>query len=451
MMNKVLTYLLIGFLSVSCKDYLDYKPNIKMAIPTTLEDAELLLNNYSDMNMGYPNQGEISSDDYFLNYDNWLSISEIDHRNLYCWNNETLINTMPWQTTYKVVYIANQVIELLNKLDPTVNAAKWKQVHGMAHFYRAFAFQQLLSTYTVAFKKETAAMELGIPIRVTPNMDESAPRSSLEASYEQVISDFKVSAYNLPHVAAGKSMPGKAAAYAALARVYLDMQDYGQAQNYADSALSENDFVLDYNDVDPNTDLPFSRFGKEVLFPATASFSEAFGEYYCFTDTLLYASYQSDDLRKVLFYKTSPTDPDYMTFKGSYDNSFGSPFVGLTTTEIYLIRAECAARNNQLNIANATMNSLLEKRWEKNSYIPIDETDPDRLLALILKERRKELVFRGLRWPDLKRLNMDPTYEKMLIRNLNGTVYQLQPNSLSYGILLPLSAINVGGLVQNKR
>jgi len=438
-------------IGTSCKDYLDYKPNIKMAIPTTLGDAELLLNNYSDMNMGYPNQGEISSDDYFLNYDNWLSISEIDHRNLYCWNNEMLTNAMPWQNAYKVVYIANQVIQLLDRLDPTVNTVKWKQLHAAAHFFRAFAFHQLLSTYTLAFKKETASMELGIPIRLTPNIDESVQRSSLAESYEQVLSDLRVSANNLPKVAAGTSMPNKAAAYATLARVYLDMQYYDQAQQYADSALSENDFLLDYNTIDVHADLPFPRFGKEVLFPAISSFSEAFGEYYCFTDTMLYTSYHSDDLRKVLFFKNSPTDPTYMTFKGSYNNSFGSPFIGLTTAELYLIRAECAARNNQLDIANTAINTLLVKRWAKERYTPLNEKDPDKMLTLVLNERRKELVFRGLRWSDLKRLNIDPKYQKTLTRNLNGLQYQLQPNSLSYGILLPLSAVNFGGLTQNKR
>ncbi|MGJ1411280.1 RagB/SusD family nutrient uptake outer membrane protein [Sphingobacterium thalpophilum] len=450
-MNRIIIFLMIGFLGISCKDYLDYKPNIKMAIPTTLEDAELLLNNYSAMNTGYPNQGEISSDDYFLSYDNWLAISEIDHRNLYCWNEAPLTNALSWQNTYKVVYIANQVIELLNKLDPTANAAKWKQLNGAAHFFRAFAFQQLVATYTVAFKRESASTELGIPIRVTPNIDESTPRSSLSASYDQVISDFRVSANNLPNVAAGKSMPNKAAAYAALARVFLDMQEYAQAQKYADSALKENDFLFDYNNIDSDSNLPFQRFGKEVLFPATASFSEAFGEYYCLTDTSLYALYQQNDLRKALFFKSSPSDPEYTVFKGSYDNSFGSPFVGLTTAEVYLIRAECAARNRQLDIANTAINTLLAKRWAKDTYTYINEKNPDKLLAVILQERRKELLFRGLRWPDLKRLNLDSKYQTTLTRRLNGIIYHLEPNSLSYGILLPLSAINVGGLIQNRR
>ncbi|WP_231576799.1 RagB/SusD family nutrient uptake outer membrane protein [Sphingobacterium sp. IITKGP-BTPF85] len=140
-----------------------------------------------------------------------------------------------------------------------------------------------------------------------------------------------------------------------------------------------------------------------------------------------------------------------MTFKGSYDNSFGSPFIGLTTPELYFIRAECAVRRNDLEIAISDMNKLLERRWVKGAYVQVDERDPNRLLSLILKERRKELVFRGLRWTDLKRLNLDPKFRTTLKRNLDGKLYQLEPNSFSYGILLPLDAINIGGLIQNKR
>lgn len=450
-MNRMLMCLIVVFLHGSCKEYLDYKPNIKMAIPKTLEDAELLLNNYSDMNTGYPNQREISSDDYFLTYNNWLAMTEIDHRNLYCWNNEPLTDVMPWQGSYKVVYIANQVIDLLGKLDPDVDAVKWKQLKGSAHFFRAFAFHQLLSTYTVAYNKDLAVSELGIPIRDNPNIDESVPRSSQAASYNQVLSDLKVSAHSLPKVAGGKGMPNKAAAFAALARVCLDMENYEQAYRYADSAINEGVLLVDYNDLDQNADLPFSRFGKDVIFPATASFSETFGEYYCMVDTVLYGSYHADDLRKKLFFKNSPSDPAYMTFKGSYNNSFGSPFIGLTTAELYLIRAECAVRRNDLEIAITDMNTLLERRWVKGTYVPVYERDPHKLLSLILKERRKELVFRGLRWTDLKRLNLDPKFKTTLKRNLNGKLYQLEPNSLSYGILLPLDAINFGGLTQNKR
>lgn len=435
----------------SCKDYLDFKPNIKMAIPATLEDAELLLNNYSTMNMGYPYQGEVSADNYFLSRDNWLAMREIDDRNLYCWNSSVLTNAIAWQNTYKVVYIANQVIELLTKVDPGTDPERYERIQGAAHFFRAFAFHQLLVNYTLAYDRATAAGALGIPLRLTPNIDEKIPRASLAASYDQILVDLKIAANKLPVNNALEGIPSKSAAYAALARVNLDMGEYQQAYSYADSSLQLHDFLLDYKQLDANANLPFSRFNNEVLFPATAQFTEAMGEFYLNVDTALYSSYGYGDLRKKLLFKTSPGQPAYMTFKGSYDNSYGSPFVGLTTAEMFLIRSESAARINNVAQAVADINTLLAKRWEEEKYSAVDEKNPDKLLRLIIEERRRELVFRGLRWADLKRLNKEPQFQVTLMRNLNGEQFKLQPNSLSYGILLPQTAITAGGLVQNKR
>jgi len=438
-------------LLVSCKDYLDYKPNIKMAIPTTLEDAELLLSDYSTMNTGYPNQGEVSGDNYFLSKDNWFALQDIDDRNLYCWNSATLTNATAWQNAYKVVYIANQVIELLTKVDPKTEPDRYNRIQGTAHFFRAFAFHQLLANYSLAFDKSTAATELGVPLRLTPNIDEKLPRATLAASYSQVLADLMIAVEKLPANSPTKGIPSKAAAYAALARVYLDMADYEQAYRYADASLQLYDLLLDYSTLDPNEYLSFSRFNNEVLFPATAQFSEAMGEFYLYVDSTLYHGYEEGDRRKALFFKDSPSQPDYKTFKGSYDNTYGSPFIGLTTGEMLLVRAESAVRTHQLAQGRADINTLLTKRWEGGKYNAVDEQDADRLLRIILEERRKELIFRGLRWPDLKRLNKDSKFQVSLMRDFNGERYMLSPNSLNYGILLPQSAITVGGLIQNKR
>jgi hypothetical protein len=40
-------------------------------------------------------------------------------------------------------------------------------------------------------------------------------------------------------------------------------------------------------------------------------------------------------------------------------------------------------------------------------YIPITAGSSDEASQLILQERRKELLFRGLRWIDIKRLNKE--------------------------------------------
>ena len=67
-----------------------------------------------------------------------------------------------------------------------------------------------------------------------------------------------------------------------------------------------------------------------------------------------------------------------------------------------------------------------------------------------LKERRKELLFRGLRWSDLKRYNRDGAGIS-LERTVNGTTYTLPPNDLRYAIAIPEDIIKMTGMPQNPR
>ena len=61
-------HIFIVLLCSSCAEFLDKKPDIKLVVPKTLMDADLLLNDYATMNTGYPVLGEIGADDYYLPY-----------------------------------------------------------------------------------------------------------------------------------------------------------------------------------------------------------------------------------------------------------------------------------------------------------------------------------------------------------------------------------------------
>ncbi|MOA51075.1 SusD family protein [compost metagenome] len=72
-------------------------------------------------------------------------------------------------------------------------------------------------------------------------------------------------------------------------------------------------------------------------------------------------------------------------------------------------------------------------------------------LDVVLKERRKELLFRGLRWTDLRRLNLDPTTARTPKRELDGKIYTIEPNSPNYVYPFPDNVIQLAGLIQNER
>jgi len=68
----------------------------------------------------------------------------------------------------------------------------------------------------------------------------------------------------------------------------------------------------------------------------------------------------------------------------------------------------------------------------------------------VLQERRKELVWRCLRWDDIKRLNKEGK-GIVLSRRLGDAVYKLEPNTPGYVFNIPQDEINRSGIIQNIR
>src|SRR5690606_296175 len=123
--------------------------------------------------------------------------------------------------------------------------------------------------------------------------------------------------------------------------------------------------LMDYNDI-PESTAPFRRFNAETVFYhyAGKSFNVIMtsrGR----IDSTLYRSYRGDDLRKLLFFLPNTGDDDgTYRFRGCYDGDYypNGVFDGLTTGELYLIRAECRARSGDAPAAMADLNQLMRHR-----------------------------------------------------------------------------------------
>ncbi|MNH30825.1 SusD family protein [compost metagenome] len=114
------------------------------------------------------------------------------------------------------------------------------------------------------------------------------------------------------------------------------------------------------------------------------------------------------------------------------------PFTGLTTSEMYLIQAECLIRRNSIEAGLALLNHLCKHRFNKQaSTMMLKAEDVGDAMTIVLDERIRELVFRGLRWFDLRRLNKDPRFKVTLEREYNGNTYRLEPNGKMYCFPIP--------------
>jgi hypothetical protein len=102
-------------------------------------------------------------------------------------------------------------------------------------------------------------------------------------------------------------------------------------------------------------------------------------------------------------------------------------------------------------LALQDLNKLLINRYRTGTFTPISASSSSEALDIILRERKKEMVNRGVRWADLKRLNKEGVRAVNIKRLLNGTEYILPPNDARYTLLIPLEVIRLSDLPQNSR
>ena len=435
----------------SCNKYLEKKQNASQVVPSNLSDLQALLDNGTQTNRISPAYGESSADEYFLSDEVYNSKPEIDQQ-IYTWRKFSVRDgsASGWQTSYTAVYYDNLVLDLLKNIPDIGSNNLQKNVKGSALFYRAYHFLNLLWEYAKAYDDKSADKNFGIALRLTSNFNVPSTRASLRESYQQVIRDAKASILLLPRYPFVQTRPSIGAAYGLLARCYLSMSDYENALKYADSALQLNSNLIDFNG-DPDmirdiaADAPFKQYNKETVFYCEMSYTRDVYSYVSNIDTTIISLYQPGDLRKTAYIGNSATNT---YFKGSYCGNKVPNFTGIATDEMYLIRAECYIRTDQVPNGLADINTLLIKRYKTGYYTPIVELSQKDALESVLEERRKELLFRGNRWSDIKRLNIEGANIAQK-RIVNGTTYILEPNSDFYALPLPADIVRMTGMPQN--
>lgn len=450
---SAVTFFTVLLTITSCSKYLDIQSNDEQIIPKDLESLQKLLDNSVKMNTGIAVYGEVSADNYFIGQATYDMAVDWEKKK-YIWQNDNAYFDNDWSKGYTPVYITNLVLEQVQKINPAPDElANRNQVLGSALFYRANQYLSLLWTFAKPYNTATATTDLGIVLRNSSDFNEKSVRSSVKVCYDRVIQDLRTAIDLLPDQPTHVMRPSKASVYGVLSRTYLSMAKYDSAYYFADKVLEINDDLLDYNnpaEVTVTSNFPFTRFNKEVIAHFQLTASSLFASYgSVYVDTLLYASYSQNDLRKQAYFLSGTSS--YASMKGNY---FGQPpfgtffFGGLATDEFYLVRAECLARMGKLIQAQADLNILLLKRYKTGTFQPYALTDQQDVIKLILEERRKELILRGLRWIDIKRLNLEGA-NITVKRKIDGKEYVLPPNANRFALPLPIDIILETGMPQN--
>lgn len=445
--SKLFFLATVVLLLTGCESFLNVKPNQKLATPASVEDLQALLNYSSFLNTRDPAAGEVSADNYYLTPDSWNGLFYESDRRMYIWEDDFLFPEFPndWSNTYRTVYFANTALEQLGKMDPAHH--EFDNVKGQALFFRAKAFLQAAGIWCEAYD-ENANTTQGIPLKLNTDFNEVSARSSLRDTYDRIIEDLLQASELLPVASMHPMRPSKAAAFGLLANAYLSMGNFAESRRNADSCLSLKAGLLDFNVLDRSANFPIPQSNIEVIFESSTPPPSALSAYAAKIDTVLYDSYGERDLRKLIFFNEN-VDGSH-AFKGSFTGG-PSLFTGITVGEVYLIRAECAARLGDAEGALADLNTLLNARYDETYFEPLDEQAlTNGVLQTVLLERRKELLMRGLRWMDLKRLNKEG-FNIEIRRNLGGDRYVLPPNDSRYALPIPEDVIDISGMSQNDR
>jgi len=451
--KAIIILIIILYCTISCnkKEFLEKIPSSKILIPKTLDDFQALLDNHAILGET-PVLGELSADNYYLIQSFWQGLKNHE-RDVYIWQNNIFQSDEhigDWEMPYQQVFYANVV---LDNLPPATNeqdeAIRWNHIKGAALFIRAYAFYNLAQLFCPIFDNTILPFEneFGIPLPLEPDITATLKREEVTNTYNRIIADLSDAIRLLPDTLPmeHRNRPSKPAAFALMARIYLSTRFYDKALLYADSSLNLYSSLINYNDISTSRPIPFTRLNEETLYQSnmlsTTNVLKGLVVPNCIADSNLYRSYDTNDLRKYIFFGGTPNLP---TLKGSYNGTIFL-FSGLATDELYLIKAECLARTGNYLEGMVVLNSLLEKRWRTGTFVPLSAMDETAALNLILQERRKELPYRGLRWSDLRRLNREG-FEITLQRKLDN-IYTLPPNDRRYVLPVPHTVLKLNGSI----
>jgi hypothetical protein len=310
-----------------------------------------------------------------------------------------------WSGIYQTINGANEVIAKVPKVvDPTFAAGQQNQLTGEGYFVRALCYFDLARCWG------------GVPITLTPTttatQKNSISRSSLAQTYAQVLSDLNAadSLMSLP-TAQNPVRANKETAWALKARYYLYQNDWADAEAYASQVIADNTnyqllapfnswfqpasavatkesvFELSYNATYQNTSRgywqPPANGGTRQWAPGDSiatllSNPQIGGGRSTLVDTTSTGAWYGN-----LFYRSPATDPSYL----------------IRIAELYLIRAEARAQQNELTGALSDLNAIRTRAGLPNSTA-VSQSD---ILLATEQENRLEFALEPHRWFDLVR------------------------------------------------
>lgn len=310
-----------------------------------------------------------------------------------------------WSTCYNIIYGANAIIEGLDN-SSRVSPELREQLEGEAKFIRAFCHFYLVNLFgDIPYISST-------DYRINSNVS----RVSVSEVYQGITNDLLEAKdlLNNDYPTSNRVRPNRGVVTALLARVYLYMEDWINAEIQASEIIDSNS-MYSLSEVD-QTFLISSNETIWQLFPDEDNNNGNDGSTFIVVDVPrfvvmsedLFNSFEDGDARKAKWIGSLTSDPETYIFPFKYKSQESDPASEYTVVfrlaEQYLIRSEARAHQGNLSEAISDLD-VIRQRAELQLISAINPNiSQSNLLLAIELERRLELFTEwGHRWFDLKR------------------------------------------------
>ena len=448
--KKIACLLALGLTFVSCEDYLSDVPKGSKS-PTTLADYEAFLRDeYTNHRVDITGASQLLNDQY-------VTVANLANYRLYnanyMWdeNADRIALKVSDETTYYSSYAGISTFNLIieNALTTTkATEAEQRIVWAEAKVLRAMNYFNLVNFYADTYVASTASTKLSVPLITSANINAPNKQVTIQEMYDFILNDVKDALPYLPKVSQTALHPNLGAGYAFYARVYLQMNNYAEALKYADLALAENNKLYDwigyYNTNKAIIDAPNSY--TTTISPMGYNYVENYTFRHGTFSTLTTENsipveraqrFEAGDAKFISRWKiyTVGAETYYRrTLSGAFN------FGGITTVEVYLIKAECLARAGQISEALDVLNTVRKTRILPASYQDISTTDKTTALNAIFRTKNNELNNTLIPFADARRLNAEGVYKVSYTKTANGTTYTLASDSHLWTMPFPLGA-----------
>ena len=413
-MKQVIKHIpiLIFFLATSCTDLLEPKPidlltdDVVLNEPKDVPNVEIGL--YSAFRPIIP-AAVIAGDataDMLIHNGTFTQYRELGTKQITSAN--ASVATL-WGSIYNTVYLANFIIERLPQVTG-VTAAQRDRVLGTAHFLRGYAY--FIALYSFG----------GVPkvTDISIDVNRNIARASESEILDFILDDYTEALSTVPRNTSNAAFVNEFSVRAALAKYYLYLGNNAQAESFASSLITSNEYQLE-----PKFEnLVTKDFTAEAIFEVGYTLADDPGTNGSIGLNNLFvgrreiipsnqvivslASVESGERFSTISFNASNlkgSDNGWSVAKYGTADEDNNNVVVFRLAEMYLIRAEARAKLNNLTGSRDDLNVLRNR-----AKAPvITSASQNQLIQLIEDERRFELAFEGHRWYDLVRTNRAKT------------------------------------------